>query len=138
MNSKLSLRIATAALLAALPGWGQWIAAGPWGGSATAVAIDQANPKRMLLGARNSLIYFSENEGSSWRRLKFPRHFLGTVRAVSFDQTNARVFLAAVNGEQSGFGGVWRSEDGGETWQLPESIAGASAEALVQIGRAHL
>jgi photosystem II stability/assembly factor-like uncharacterized protein len=132
MNSKLTLRIAAAVVLAALPSWGQWVAAGPWGGSATTVAIDQMNPKRMLLGARNSLIYLSEDEGSNWRRLNFPRHFLGTVRAVSFDQTNTRVFLAAVNGEQSGFGGVWRTEDGGETWQLPETIAGSSAEALVR------
>ena len=129
MRLKLTLSLA-AAILAAAPVWGQWIPAGPWGGSATAVAIDQANPKRMLLGARNSLIYFSEDEGANWRRLNFPRHFLGTVRAVSFDQTNSRVFLAALNGEQSGFGGVWRTEDAGETWRLPESIAGASAEAL--------
>lgn len=135
MNAKLTLRLAAAATLAMTPGWGQWVPAGPWGGSATAVAVDQSNPKRMLLGARNSLIYLSEDEGANWRRLNFPRHFLGTVRAVSFDQTNPRVFLAAVNGEQSGFGGVWRSEDGGETWTLPESIAGASAEALASWGR---
>ncbi len=126
------LRLATAALLASAPGWAQWTPAGPWGGSATSVAIDASNPKRMLLGGRNSLIYFSEDEGRNWRRLNFPRHFLGTVRSVSFDQTNPNVFLAGVNGEQSGFGGVWRSEDGGRNWHLPQSIAGLSAEALVR------
>jgi photosystem II stability/assembly factor-like uncharacterized protein len=125
------LRLAAACLLF-LPGWAQWTPAGPWGGSATAVAIDQTNPQRMLLGARNSLIYMSEDAGGNWRRLNFPRHFLGTVRALAFDQTNSGVILAGVNGEQSGFGGVWRSQDGGRNWTLPESIAGASAEALAQ------
>lgn len=134
MQLKPIMRLA-AALLAVAPCWGEWVPAGPWGGSATAVAIDQANPKRMLLGARNSLVYLSEDEGANWRRLNFPRHFLGTVRAVSFDPSDARVLLAAVNGEQSGFGGVWRSVDGGETWTLPGTIQGASAEALARWGR---
>lgn len=129
------LRLAAAALLFCLPALAQWIPAGPWGGSATSVAIDSSNPKRMLLGGRNSLIYFSDDEGANWRRLNFPRHFLGTVRSVSFDQTNPNVFLAAVNAENSGFGGVWRSEDAGQSWQLPESIAGASSEALLRWGK---
>ncbi len=132
MTTQPILRLAAAALLICSPGLAQWVPAGPWGGSATSVAIDAANPKRMLLGGRNSLIYLSEDEGRNWRRLNFPRHFLGTVRSVSFDQTNPNVFLAGVNGEQSGFGGVWRSEDGGQSWQLPQSIAGASAEALLR------
>ncbi|MBA3975040.1 MAG: hypothetical protein C0504_12590 [Candidatus Solibacter sp.] len=134
MQLKPILRLA-AAMLAVAPCWGEWVPAGPWGGSATAVAIDQANPKRMLLGARNSLVYLSEDEGANWRRLNFPRHFLGTVRAVSFDPGNPRVFLAAVTGEQPGFGGVWRSVDGGETWTLPETFQGGSAEALARWGR---
>jgi photosystem II stability/assembly factor-like uncharacterized protein len=132
MTTHPIFRLTAAALLFCSPGLAQWIPVGPWGGSATAVAIDTANPKRMLLGGRNSLIYLSEDEGANWRRLNFPRHFLGTVRSVSFDQTNSNVLLAAVNAENSGFGGVWRSDDGGESWRLPESIAGASAEALLR------
>ncbi|HPT29059.1 MAG TPA: YCF48-related protein [Bryobacteraceae bacterium] len=131
MTRESSLSLAAVCLLT-VPVWAQWTPAGPWGGSATSVAIDQTNPQRMLLGARNSLIYMSEDAGENWRRLNFPRHFLGTVRALAFDQTNPQILLAGVNGEQSGFGGVWRSMDGGGTWALPESIAGASVEAMSQ------
>lgn len=127
-----TIRLAASACILAGQVLGQWVPAGPWGGSATSVAIDQTNPQRMLLGARNSLIFMSEDAGQNWRRLNFPRHFLGTVRALAFDQTNPESLLAGVNAEQSGFGGVWRSMDGGRSWDLPESIAGASVEALSQ------
>lgn len=107
-----------------------WQPVGPYGGSATAVAVDPSRPDTLLLGARNSLIYRSDDQGQSWRRLPFPRHFLGTVSALAIDPSDSNRYFAAVSAEHSPYGGVWRSVDGGTTWTLSQDIAGMSAEAL--------
>ena len=59
-------------LIPGLLGASNWQPVGPYGGSATAIAIDPSNPKTLLLGARNSLLYRSDDAGESWRRLAFP------------------------------------------------------------------
>lgn len=107
-----------------------WQAAGPYGGSATAIAISPSKPATLYAGARNSLIYRSDDEGQSWRRLPFPRHFLGTVSAVAIHPRNPNLVYAALSAEQSAYGGVWKSADGGEHWELAKDLAGISAEAL--------
>jgi photosystem II stability/assembly factor-like uncharacterized protein len=118
--------------LAAFPAMAGWQAAGPFGGSATSVALHPANPETMLVGARNSLIFQSKDGGLHWQRLPFPRLFLGTVSALLIDQDNPRRYYAALNNDYSAEAGVWISEDAGETWRRPESLGGLSVHALAQ------
>jgi photosystem II stability/assembly factor-like uncharacterized protein len=111
--------------------WGTgWQPVGPYGGSATAIAVDPSNPSTLLVGARNSLIYRSEDQGASWWRLPFPRHFLGTVSAVAVDPADPKRYYAAVSAAHSYYGGLWSSEDAGQTWNLSEDLQGKSAEAI--------
>lgn len=124
------LRAFCALLIPALLGASGWQPAGPYGGSATAIAIDPSRPSTLLLGARNSLLYRSDDGGESWRRLPFPRHFLGTVSAVAVDPSNSSRYFVAVSAEHSYYGGIWISEDGGESWNLSEDMQGKSAEAI--------
>lgn len=107
-----------------------WQAVGPYGGSATAIAVDPQNPDTLLLGARNSLIYRSDDAGTSWRRLPFPRHFLGTVSALAVDPSDSKRYFAALSAEHSAYGGVWTSADGGKSWTLFQDMTGVSAESL--------
>ena len=107
-----------------------WRPAGPYGGTATAIAIDPTNPSTMYVGARNSLIFRSTDRGESWTRLPFPRHFLGTVSALAVDPSDPKRVYAALSAENSHYGSIWRSKDAGESWQMSEDLAGTSGEAL--------
>jgi photosystem II stability/assembly factor-like uncharacterized protein len=119
------------ALLIPALGWASgWQQAGPFGGSATAVAVDPSNPSTLLLGARNSLIYRSVDAGATWSRLPFPRHFLGTVTALAIDPADPSRYYAALSAEHSYYGGLWISSDAGQTWELSEDLQGKSAEAI--------
>lgn len=108
----------------------RWQPAGPWGGSATAIAIDPSNPNHLLAGTRSSLIFHSVNAGASWSRLPFPRHFLGTVSALLIDPADGNRYIAAISTPGSEFGGVWYSDDSGLHWTQSSGVAGISALAL--------
>ncbi len=117
----------TACLLCA---WGEWKAAGPWGGSATSIWADRNRPEVLLAGARHSLVYRSVNGGASWQRLNFPRYFSATITAVMIHPSEPRLCLAAVETPQGTGAGVWYSEDEGSTWKAAEGVEGLSTYAL--------
>src|ERR1039458_7702353 len=107
-----------------------WIAAGPWGGGATAVAANASNPRELLAGARNSLVYRSADAGANWTRLAFPRHFLGTVTSLVFDTAQPGRYLVGIDANGSPFSGLWTSDDEGRTWKAAPELAGAPGHAL--------
>ena len=107
-----------------------WMAAGPWGGGATAIAVNAANPRELLAGARNSLVYRSADGGASWTRLAFPRHFLGTVTSLLFDAAQPGRYLAGIDANGSPFSGLWISDDQGRTWKAAAELAGAPVHAI--------
>jgi photosystem II stability/assembly factor-like uncharacterized protein len=107
-----------------------WIAAGPWGGGATAVAANASNPRELLAGARNSLVYRSADAGANWTRLAFPRHFLGTVTSLVFDTAQPGRYLVGIDANGSPFSGLWTSDDEGRTWKAAPELAGAPLHAI--------
>lgn len=108
----------------------RWQSAGPWGGSATAIAVDPADANHLLAGARSSLLFKSADGGGHWTRLPFPRHFLGTVSSLLIDPANSRHYIAALSLPRSPYAGVWHSADGGANWDQSAGTAGIAAEAL--------
>jgi len=108
----------------------RWVAAGPWGGGATAVAVNPANPRMLLAGGRNSLVYRSTDGGSTWTRLAFPRHFLGAVTSLLFDANDAGHYLVGINANGSPFSGLWATHDEGQTWTEQPDLAGSPVLAL--------
>ncbi len=113
----------------------RWQSAGPWGGSATAIAVDPSNPDHLLAGARSSLLFQSTDGGDHWNRLPFPRHFLGAVSSVMVDASDSKRYLAALSLQGSPYGGVWYSDDSGANWTQSEGVAGSSAEAITAWSR---
>jgi photosystem II stability/assembly factor-like uncharacterized protein len=107
-----------------------WRAVGPWGGTATSLAIDPSNPRTLLAGARGSLVFRSLDSGLNWSRLPFPRHFLGEVGALWIDPSNPSRYLAGVHHEASPFAGLWISLDAGAAWRQSEDLNGFSVQAL--------
>ena len=117
--------IGSLALLAA-----GWQMVGPFGGSATAIAIDARNPKHLLAGSRSAMVYKSEDAGESWRLVGLAKRFPGTVTSLVIDPTDALHYLAGTNDTGSPFAGVYESKDGGSSWKQAPDLAGVSVDAL--------
>ncbi len=104
--------------------------AGPFGGSARAIAIDPENPRTLLAGARDSLLFRSDDAGSSWRLLPFPAGSPGTVGALIVASSGH--FYAGLDAGDSPDSGVYESRDGGEHWRNLRGTRGSRIESLAQ------
>lgn len=104
--------------------------AGPFGGSARAIAIDPENGKTLLAGARDSLLFRSDDAGATWRLLPFPGRTPGTIDALIIDPTSSAHFYAGLDAGDSPDSGVYESRDGGEHWQALAGIRGLRIESL--------
>ena len=108
----------------------QWEMAGPYGGSATYVTIDPRQPGHLLLGARDALLYETDDGGASWTRLPLPRQSMGNVRAIVIDPEDAKHYLVGVEAEGSAWAGLYESVDAGEHWSMAPDLKGNSIDAL--------
>ena len=117
-------------LVAALPVIGGWKLAGPFGGSARAIAIDPQNGRTLIAGSRDSLLFRSDDAGASWRLLPFPRGTPGVFNSVLIDPNESPHYYAGLDAGDSPDSGVYESKDGGETWQALAGIRGSRIESL--------
>ncbi len=111
---------------------------GPFGGDVTAIAIDPRDADRILLGASDGQVFRSTDGGSVWRRIRPGIKAPGSVvTVILFDVEKPGVIYAGVKplidltDEASG-GGVFVSEDDGQSWRLLEGLRGRSVRALAQ------
>lgn len=108
-----------------------WIPLGPDGGDVRSLTYDPQNPDRIFLGTSAGQLYLSTNAGSSWTRFV---HF-GEGNDYVLDHVivepgnSAHMFVGAWSIENDG-GDVFRSRDGGRTWQVLNGIHGKSVRAL--------
>ena len=130
VGRQASLRLIAFILSASLPLMGGWRLAGPFGGSARSIAIDPENPRTLLAGARDSLVFRSDDAGSSWRLLPFPAGSPGTVGALIIASSGH--FYAGLDAGDSPDSGVYESHDGGEHWKKLAGTAGSRIESLGQ------
>lgn len=126
--TSLILFSTVAAQGASIPRADDWQIAGPYGGSATAVAVDRRNPKILLAGARQSLLYKSDDYGNSWTLLPFPKRAFGQVDAILIDPQDSQHYLIAVAGTSDA--GLFASTDSGHTWTASKTLSGFTVRAL--------
>jgi photosystem II stability/assembly factor-like uncharacterized protein len=117
-------------LVATLPVIGGWKLAGPFGGSARAIAIDPENGRTLIAGSRDSLLFRSDDAGASWRLLPFPRGTPGVFNSVLIDPKESSHYYAGLDAGDSQDSGVYESKDGGESWQALDGIRGSRIESL--------
>jgi photosystem II stability/assembly factor-like uncharacterized protein len=107
-----------------------WHITGPYGGSATAIAIDPNHPNIVLAGARNSLLYKSDDSGATWNMLALPPRTFGEISSILVDSANSEHYLV---GMISTFRpGVFESGDRGKTWVENKDIHDIGVRALAQ------
>ncbi len=113
-----------------LPLFGAWKLAGPFGGSARAIAIDPRNGATLIAGSRDSLLFRSDDAGASWRLLPFPRGTPGVFNSVLIHPHESGHFYAGLDAGDSQDSGVWESTDGGDHWRVLDGTRGARIESL--------
>lgn len=111
----------------------RWQPLGPDGGTVRSLAFDPQNPDRMFLGTSAGWIYLSSNGGGNWSRFAH----LGSgsemvLDHIVIDASNPRnIYVAAWNAQSpASDGDVFRSKDGGKTWDLLADLHGKSVRAL--------
>lgn len=110
-----------------------WQPVGPDGGTVRSLAFDPKNPERIFLGTSAGNLYLSSDNGKSWSR--FAR--LGNSAEMVLDHIvidhhdPKNVFIAAWNAQSpASDGDLFRSKDGGKTWEIVADLHGKSLRAL--------
>src|SRR5215472_13956798 len=114
-----------------------WQPLGPEGGTVRSLAFDPKNPDRIFLGTSAGRLYLSTDSGASWTRLVH----LGSsgemvLDHIVIDPANPRnIYVSAWNAQDpNSDGDLYRSKDGGRTWDLLADLHGKSIRALAMAG----
>jgi len=116
-----------------------WQLIGPEGGNVRSLAYDPSDPNRIILGTSAGQLFISHDGGNSWALFAH----LGSgedsvVDHVIFDPTNpATMFAAAWGLFGESEGGVFRSDDGGNTWKELMGVHGKSIRAMAMAPSDH-
>lgn len=111
---------------------GEWTNRGPWniGGRSRTIAFDVKDPSTLLIGAVSGGLWRSTNAGSTWTLQTKPED-LHTVVSIAQDtrSVNGQTWYYTTGeiwGNSAGISGngVYKSTDGGLTWEvLPSTVS---------------
>lgn len=92
------------------------------------VAVDPGSPKTVLAGARNTLLYASQDFGGTWEPLNLPKRTLGEVTSIIIDPADSMHYLVGVLDAFGG--GLFESHDTGKNWAMAPDIKDFGVKAL--------
>src|ERR1044072_2091137 len=93
---------------------------GPFGGSASVLAVNPHNPKVIFAGTERGGLYKSTDRGSSWSKTALNTY---AIRSINFSVTNENLIYV-------GAGTFFKSLDGGSNWSESQGISGLNALAV--------
>jgi photosystem II stability/assembly factor-like uncharacterized protein len=109
-----------------------WTVLGPDGGDVRSLAYDPQNPDHVFLGTSTGVIYVSDDAGHSWSR--FAKLGVGddyVLDHIAFDPQNSKtIFVSAWSVQDQSAGDIFRSYNGGKTWQSLTPMHGKSVRAM--------
>jgi photosystem II stability/assembly factor-like uncharacterized protein len=110
----------------------QWKPLGPDGGDVRSFAYDPRDPSRIFLGTSAGRLYLSTDGGMSWSRFSHLGNSSDMVLDnIVIDPTNPRIiYVAAWSVESSTSGDLFRSVNGGRSWDVLPGLHGKSIRAL--------
>ncbi|MFL6448473.1 MAG: WD40/YVTN/BNR-like repeat-containing protein [Bryobacteraceae bacterium] len=114
---------------------GDWKLAGPFGGTATSIAVDPSNAKIVLAGAMNSLLFKSSDAGANWEILAFPKRNLSELTSILIDPEDTNHYLVGVIAANGG--ALFESRDCGKTWSVVKEISNFGVRALAYAPSQH-
>jgi len=94
---------------------------GPDGGDVRSLVVHPENPERIFLGTADGQVYVSRNAGREWEKVipGLRRRDLA-VDTLVFDPNDADTLYAAGWELKSDRGALFRTRDGGDTWERME------------------
>jgi photosystem II stability/assembly factor-like uncharacterized protein len=109
-----------------------WRQVGPPGGTVISLAADPNDISKLYLGTADGHVFISSDEGGHWQLLSR----IGTgqddvVTHIIVDRRDAKRLYASTWSLYTGGGGVYRSDDGGHTWNII-GLAHETVRALAQ------
>jgi photosystem II stability/assembly factor-like uncharacterized protein len=131
--TRKSLLFVVLALCCASAAWaGQWTALGPDGGDVRSLTYDPQNPDHIFLGTSTGSLFTSTDGGHSWT--KFAHLGNGddyVIDHLAIDpQSPNKMYAAAWSVENQQAGDLFRSNDGGTTWETIPAMHGKSIRAM--------
>ena len=108
-----------------------WKPLGPDGGDVRSLAQDPVNPDRIYMGTSAGQLYLSLDAGLTWSR--YARLGEGDDYVLDhtvIDPNDANIIYVAAWSIESGGGDLFRSQDGGHTWQILPGMHGKSIRAF--------
>ncbi|HEY6306784.1 MAG TPA: transcriptional regulator, partial [Candidatus Angelobacter sp.] len=110
-----------------------WQSLGPEGGSVRSLSFDPQDSSRVFLGTSAGMLYLSTDGGASWSRsvhLGSPSEMV--LDHIVIDPANSRnLYVAAWNAQApNSDGDLFRSRNGGKTWEIVPDLHGKSIRAL--------
>ena len=109
-----------------------WAVLGPDGGDVRSLSYDPQNPDHIFLGTSTGELFASSDNGHSWSRFAH----LGEGDDLVLDhivvdpQNSKTLFVAAWSVDNQQSGDVFRSRDGGKSWEALPDMHGKSIRAL--------
>lgn len=124
----LALAAASSAAATAPPLAGTWQPIGPSGGHVSALAVDPQRPATIYAGTVGGGLYRSDDFGLSWSARGLSSWI--NVNSVAIDPVVSGTVYAGVDDSAHANGDLWKSLDGGSSWQA----AGAGLPAGLYSG----
>jgi len=110
----------------------QWMSLGPDGGDARSLAYDPSDPDRIFLGTDTGSIFLSTDGGRHWARFAHLGQGSDNVLDhIVIDEQNPDVmFVSAWSVHDHKSGDLFRTRNGGKSWETIAPMHGKSIRAL--------
>jgi len=132
ISRKSMILLAIAALLATTAWATQWAALGPDGGDVRSLAYNPQNPDQIFLGTSTGTMFVSNDGGHRWSRFAH----LGAgddyvLDHIAIDPQNPKkMYVSAWSVDNQQAGDLFRSHDGGMTWEPLPGMHNKSIRAM--------
>lgn len=108
-----------------------WKPLGPDGGDVRSLAYDPNNPDHLFLGTSSGTLYNSLDGGANWLRLAhLGSSFDMVLDHIVVDAGTQTIYVSAWSAESSTTGDLFRSKDGGKTWETLQDMHGRSIRTV--------
>ena len=108
-----------------------WVLLGPEGGDARSLASDPNNSNHIFLGTSAGELYVSSDGGAQWSR--FAHLGAGNdyvLDNIAVDPADSKLIYVAAWSVESVGGDLFRTRDGGRTWEALPGMHGKSIRAF--------
>jgi photosystem II stability/assembly factor-like uncharacterized protein len=109
---------------------GAWRPIGPDGGDVRSLTYDPLIPDRLYLGTSAGRLFISQNGGDNWARFAHLGGHDYVLDNMVIDPVSGVMYVGAWSVENNDAGDMFRSSDGGKTWEALKDMHGKSVRAL--------